>query len=75
MVDFNLVFCDGFMPNILNRFGSLRSENRTRMHSPDVGSVFGDGAVSGEFTRASHIQDRFASPGILVAVQLKQPLV
>ena len=49
--------------------------HRARLDVPDAGRVFGDRAVAGELSRAGHIQDRLARPGVRVGIQLDQPLI
>src|SRR5262249_31769734 len=44
-------------------------------HVPDVASVFCNRAVARELTRACHIENGLACPGILIAVQFEQSLV
>ena len=48
----------------------VRLGHRARLHVPDAGCILGDGAVAGELSRAGHIQDRLARPGIRVGIQL-----
>src|SRR5215469_4004841 len=46
-----------------------------RFRVPDAGCILGDRAVAGEFSGAGYVQDGFARPGVLVGVQLDEPLV
>jgi hypothetical protein len=51
------------------------SLHRTPLHVPDVGRIFGNRAVTGEFSRAGHIQERLAGPCRRVGIKLAQPRV
>src|SRR6516165_1705476 len=42
------------------------TRNRTSLRIPDVGCIFGNRSIAGEFSRTSHIQNRLAGPFLWV---------
>src|SRR5262245_43420364 len=42
---------------------------------PNVGGVFRDGPIAGEFTRAGYIRDGHSRPGVRIFVQFAEPLL
>src|SRR5262245_39182572 len=63
------------MTDCLSRLLKTSLRDGTRLRVPDGGRVLGDGAVAGELSRAGHIHNGLARPGVRVGVQLDQPPV
>ena len=47
-----------------------RSVHETRLGAPDVGRVFADCPIAGEFPRAGDVEDGFAAPPVAVRVEV-----
>src|SRR5262245_58076377 len=60
------------MMDCLSQLLKTYLRNRARLRVPDVGRVLGDGAVTGELSRAGHVQDGLARPGVRVGIQIDQ---